>query len=241
MSGQGSTYIFGNPDLKPETSTNYELGFNLQPTDQINFTATGFYNQIEDAIISNDLSGQAICPVADCSQDINAQEAKVYGVETSLQYNVLPEWDIKASYTYTKSEVTDGENEGLYYNNNPRDAFNLTSTWHVNPDLDLWLQHEYKSSRTRFTSTPTSGDNLEIYKMYGNQFAGYNLFNFGASYTMNDQVRVNMAVNNLLDKDFTENTTLNDVTGYKYLSTGRSTTGTYLPGRNYWLSISYDF
>ncbi|RKG31786.1 TonB-dependent receptor domain-containing protein [Acinetobacter tianfuensis] len=241
MSGQGSTYIFGNPNLKPETSTNYELGFNLQPNDKINFTATGFYNQIEDAIISNDLSGQAICPVANCSQDINAQEAKVYGVETALQYSILPEWDIKAGYTYTKSEVTDGENEGLYYNNNPRDAFNLTSTWHVNPDLDLWLQHEYKSSRTRFTSTPTSSDNLEIYKMYGNKFAGYNLFNFGASYTMNDQVRLNMAVNNLLDKDFTENQTVNNVTGYKYLSTGRSTSGTYLPGRNYWLSISYDF
>src|SRR5690606_27957537 len=123
MSGQGKTYVFGNPNLKPETSTNYELGFNLQPTDKINFTTTAFYNQIEDAIISKDISDQAICPVEECSQDINAQEAKVYGAEASLQYAILPEWDIKASYTYTKSEVTDGGNEGLYYNNNPRDAF----------------------------------------------------------------------------------------------------------------------
>ncbi len=241
MSGQGKTYVFGNPNLKPETSTNYELGFNLQPTDKINFTTTAFYNQIEDAIISKDISDQAICPVEECSQDINAQEAKVYGAEASLQYAILPEWDIKASYTYTKSEVTDGGNEGLYYNNNPRDAFNLTSTWHINPDLDIWLQHEYKSSRTRFTSLPTSGDNLEVYKMYGNKFAGYNLFNLGTSYSVNEQVRVNMAVNNLLDKDFTEHQTVNGVTGYKYLSTGRSTSGTYLPGRNYWLSVSYDF
>lgn len=241
MSGQGKTYAFGNPNLKPETSTNYELGFNLQPTDKINFTTTAFYNQIEDAIISKDISDQAICPVEECSQDINAQEAKVYGAEASLQYAILPEWDIKASYTYTKSEVTDGGNEGLYYNNNPRDAFNLTSTWHINPDLDIWLQHEYKSSRTRFTSLPTSGDNLEVYKMYGNKFAGYNLFNLGTSYSVNEQVRVNMAVNNLLDKDFTEHQTVNGVTGYKYLSTGRSTSGTYLPGRNYWLSVSYDF
>ena len=114
MSGQGKTYVFGNPNLKPETSTNYELGFNLQPTDKINFTTTAFYNQIEDAIISKDISDQAICPVEECSQDINAQEAKVYGAEASLQYAILPEWDIKASYTYTKSEVTDGGNEGLY-------------------------------------------------------------------------------------------------------------------------------
>ena len=77
--------------------------------------------------------------------------------------------------------------------------------------------------------------------MYGNKFAGYNLFNLGTSYSVNEQVRVNMAVNNLLDKDFTEHQTVNGVTGYKYLSTGRSTSGTYLPGRNYWLSVSYDF
>ena len=50
-----------------------------------------------------------------------------------------------------------------------------------------------------------------------------------------------MAVNNLLDKDFTENTVFGDITGYKYLSLGSSMAGTYIPGRNYWLSISYDF
>lgn len=241
MSGQGQTYVFGNPNLKPEKSTNYELGFNVQPTDQLNFSATAFYNQIEDAIVTDDISNQAICPVTECSQDINANEAKVYGAEASLQYAILPEWDVKASYTYTKSEITDGADEGLYYNNNPRDAFNLTSTWHINPAMDVWLQHEYKSSRTRFTSIPTSGDNLEVYNLYGNRFAGYNLFNLGSSYAVNDQLRFNMAINNLLDKDFTENATSNGVVGYKYLSTGRSTSGTYLAGRNYWLSVSYDF
>jgi outer membrane receptor for ferrienterochelin and colicins len=241
MAGQGTTYVFGNKNLEPETSTNYELGFNLQPNDQINFTATGFYNQIKDALLSEDISDSAICPVTNCSTQINANKARVYGVETSLQYSIIPEWDIKAAYTYTKSKITDGENEGLHYNNTPRNAFNLTSTWHITPSLDLWLQHEYKSDRTRFTNIPRSGDNAKIYKMYGNKLAGYNLFNLGTSYSVTDQLRVNMAVNNLLDKDFTEHQTDGDVTGYKYLAIGRSTEGTYIPGRNYWLSVSYDF
>jgi outer membrane receptor for ferrienterochelin and colicins len=241
MSGQGQTYVFGNPDLKPETSTNYELGFNLQPNDQINFTATGFYNKIKDAQVTEDISNWTNCPVTDCSRTINSNRAKVYGVETALQYAILPEWDIKATYTYTKSKITDGENEGRYYNNNPRNAFNLTSTWHINPAIDIWLQQEYKSSRNRFTSTPTSGDNLKIYNMYGNEFSGYNLFNLGSSWSVNDKLRINMAINNLLDKDFTDHKTDGNVTGYKYLSSGRSTTGTYIAGRNYWLSVSYDF
>ncbi len=38
---------------------------------------------------------------------------KYYGAETSLQYSIIPEWDIKAAYTYTKSEITDGKDEGI--------------------------------------------------------------------------------------------------------------------------------
>ena len=241
MSGQGSTYVFGNSALKPETSTNYELGFNLQPNDQLNFTATGFYSQIEDAIVSQDISNLAICPVDDCSRSVNANEAKIYGAEASLQYSIIPEWNVKAAYTYTKSEITDGKDEGLNYNNNPRNAFNLTSTWHINLNVDIWLQHEYKSDRTRFSSKPTGGNNLTIYNMYGDKLAGYNLFNLGASYSPTDKIRFNMAVNNLLDKDFTEHKTNGNVTGYKYLSLGSSMQGTYISGRNYWLSVSYDF
>ena len=252
MSGQGSTYVFGNSALKPETSTNYELGFNLQPNDQLNFTATGFYSQIEDAIVSQDISNLATCAVKSCSRSVNANKAKIYGAETSLQYSIIPEWDIKAAYTYTKSEITDGEDEGLYYNNNPRNAFNLTSTWHINPNVDVWLQHEYKSARLRFKHLPTTPQtsDFEEYKIMGDKFGGYNVFNLGASYTVTDNLRFNMAVNNLLDKDFTKdnqsytydnNGKTQTATAYKYLDIGSSVSGTYLAGRNYWLSVSYDF
>ncbi|OTG85584.1 ferric siderophore receptor protein [Acinetobacter sp. ANC 4558] len=263
---QGLQPTLGNSDLKPETSTNYELGFNLQPTDQINFTATAFYNQIKDAIVSRNglCSSSPNCLAAfpnsttttTYSQSFNADKAKVQGVETSLQYTIIPEWDIKAAYTYMKTEITKGVNKGGFYNNVPRNAFNLTSTWHINSALDIWLQHEYKSSRARFLSKPTAptsglgSSDYEEYKLFGDKLAGYNLFNLGASYSVTDNLRFNMAINNLLDKDFTEgnqtynfldNGTVQQATGYKYLDVGASVTGTYLPGRNYWLSVSYDF
>nr|WP_264757554.1 TonB-dependent receptor [Acinetobacter sp. ANC 4173] len=41
-------------------------------------------------------------------------------------------------------------------------------------------------------------------KQTNNQFSGYHLFNLGSSYQFNDRVRINAAVNNLLDKNFTE-------------------------------------
>lgn len=191
------------------------------------------------------------------NQKFNAAKAKVNGLETSLQYEIIPEWEIKAAYTYTKSEITQGKNKGGYYNNLPRNAFNLTSTWHINNDLDLWLQHEYKSSRARFSNKPVAptsrlgSSDYEEYKIFGDKLAGYNLFNLGASYSMTDHLRFNIAVNNLLDKNFTkDNQTyqyldasgrVHEATAYKYIDIGTKTIGTYLPGRNYWLSVSYDF
>ncbi|MDY6487604.1 MAG: TonB-dependent receptor domain-containing protein [Acinetobacter faecalis] len=259
MGRQGRSLTFGNPNLKPETSTNYELGFNLEPNDKLNFNVTGFYNQIKDAIVSTNLPISSECATATtCSTSINASEAKVYGAEASVNYSVLPEWDIKAAYTYTKSKITDGESEGTYYNNQPRNAFNLTSTWHLSPAVDLWLQYEYKSERQRFLNTPNidgvsvgqGSSDQEEYRLFGDKFSGYNHFNLGASYIVSDQLRLNVAVNNLLDKDFTDgaqsydyvsNNASQTATGYKYLDVGSSTSGTYLAGRNYWLSVSYDF
>ena len=251
-SGQGATPSLGNPDLDPETSVNYEIGFNYQPTDTLNLTTTAFFNQIKDKIISKNFS----CQTNDCSnfsnkvtsfsKSFNADEAEVYGLETSLQYQIIPEWDIKASYTFTESEITKGEDKGYALESTAKHLLNLTSTWHVNDAFDIWLQHEYQSGRPRYTVKPTDAGSQSIETQTNNEFSGYNLFNLGTSYQLNDRIRINAAVNNLLDKDFTENMDYIDINGdtqqaYKYLSIGRSSEGTYLAGRNYWLSVSYDF
>ena len=267
-SGQGETPTLGNSALKPETSINYELGFNFQPNDQLNLTATAFFNQIEDKIMSSrfkcpesTLCSGLASSVKEYTQSANADEAETKGLEISLNYSVLPEWDIKTAYTLMETEVTKGKNKGAYFSNVPKHALNTTSTWHINPALDIWLQHEYRSNKDRFQTqpeSPTSGLGSSDYQeslIFGDKFAGYNIFNLGASYTINDQLRVNMAVNNLLDKDFTKdnqtyeydstdkngNPITSNATAYKYLDIGSGMSGTYLAGRNYWLSVSYDF
>ncbi len=72
------------------------------------------------------------------------------------------------------------------------------------------------------------------------------MFNLGASYSVNDQLRFNGSVNNLLDKDFSSNGSYIDANGnpasyYDYMQISSGMSGTYLAGRNYWLSVSYDF
>ncbi|WP_089604281.1 TonB-dependent receptor domain-containing protein [Acinetobacter piscicola] len=261
VSGQGTNFLIGSPNLKPEESLNYELGFNFNRGD-LDLTTTAFFTKIDNLITDGpdlyNCSSTANPNRPNCvsygshitqdtfSQSINANEAETKGVELSLKYNIIPEWDIKAAYTYMETEITKGENKGSYLNNVPKNAFNMTSTWHINDQFDLWLQHEYKSERKRYSTEQTAGDAAIIYAATGNKLKGYNLFNLGASYLINDNLRINGAVNNLLDKDFTDNGTYIDANGnpasyYDYMTIGSSTSGTYISGRNLWLSLSYDF
>lgn len=99
--------------------------------------------------------------------------------------------------------MTKSENKGDALGSTAKHLFNLTSTWPINDVFDLWLQHEYQSGRPRYLESQT-GDALNIQKQTNNQFSGYHLFNLWSSYQLNDRMRMNAAVNNLLDKNFTE-------------------------------------
>lgn len=261
VSAQGASFGIGSPNLKPEESTNYELGFNYN-NGNLDLSTTTFFTKIKNRItegsaLQNCFSAsnpnQPGCvsygshiTQDSFSQSINADEAETKGVELSVKYSIIPEWDIKAAYTYMETEITKGKNKGSYLSNVPKNAFNMTSTWHINDAFDLWLQHEYKSERKRYDIAQTTGDDALIYNATNNKLKAYNLFNLGASYSVNNQLRFNGAVNNLLDKDFTSNGSYIDTNGnpasyYDYMVIGSGMSGTYLAGRNYWLSISYDF
>ncbi|RPE29717.1 outer membrane receptor for ferrienterochelin and colicins [Acinetobacter sp. BIGb0102] len=261
VGNQGGTFNVGSPNLKPEESTNYELGFNYN-NGNLDLTTTAFFNKIKNLItegpellncFSATNPNQLGCVSYGShitqdtfSQKINADEAETKGVELSLKYSIIPEWDIKAAYTYMESEITKGKNKGSYLSNVPKNAFNMTSTFHINDAFDVWLQHEYKSDRKRYNTEQTAGDAAIIYNATNNKLKGYNLFNLGASYSVNDQLRFNGSVNNLLDKDFSSNGSYIDANGnpasyYDYMQISSGMSGTYLAGRNYWLSVSYDF
>ncbi|CAG67942.1 MULTISPECIES: TonB-dependent receptor domain-containing protein [Acinetobacter] len=264
--GQGSGLTIGTPGLKPEESKNYELGVNFDNGENFEVSVTGYLNKIKNLISSDgyvysctfiDSPNRSGCiTVAGASiyqdtfsQSMNANSAETKGVEVALKYKIIPEWDIKTAYTWADTEVTSGTNDGFAYTMLPKHAINTTSTWHINDAIDVYLQHEYKSSRKRFASVPTgtnatARNNLEIYNMTDNKFKAYNLFNLGTSYRYSDHMRINFAVNNLLDKDFTKiigKTATSQTTVYEYIAMGSTNDGTYISGRNYWLSLSYDF
>jgi outer membrane receptor for ferrienterochelin and colicins len=49
---KGVIPYFGNPNLKPETSKNFEFGTSFTNNKNFDYNITAFYSQIEDKIVS---------------------------------------------------------------------------------------------------------------------------------------------------------------------------------------------
>lgn len=249
VTGQGETLTIGNPDLKPEKSTNYELGANYDNQRGFTTSATLFYNEFDDKIVTAEdvsISGRPGVPDGLYNQQINADEARTQGIEFSARLELTPSWYLTGGYTYTDTEITSGESEGLQLTNAPEHKLTAGLTWQINDRWSTSLDGEYYSSRERFSGgLPTSGQNLALYEQVGNKLDGYELFHLRSSYQLAENVRITGAIHNLLDKDFGKADSYewqgDTYQAYRFTQTGRSTEGVALDGRSFWLSASYDF
>jgi TonB-linked SusC/RagA family outer membrane protein len=104
-----------NPDLEPETSTEFEVGIeSTWLNSRINLQASYYFRVTEDLIVNRDLDAAT----GFTSTQTNIGEIETKGVELDLNVDVFKpvnpsgfNWNINANWTINESEVTDlGEN-----------------------------------------------------------------------------------------------------------------------------------
>jgi vitamin B12 transporter len=109
--------FFSNPNLKPETSQGYDIGFE-QPfaRNRLRFGATWFDNDIKNLIDDN----------ADFTSFANVGRATTYGVESFISAAVTSRLSLRADYTYTiaRDDIAD---QALL--RRPKDKASLAATW----------------------------------------------------------------------------------------------------------------
>lgn len=203
--GQGTSPMFGNPDLKAETSVSSELAVYWTHDKGHNFNATIFKNDFDDKIasqpcgtgtnISCSVNGEyADLGYANTSKTINIDKVTIQGAELAGRFQLLDAVALRANYTYTDSEQKSGANQGRPLGNSAKHMANVTVNWEATEALNLFLTSEYRTRRYR--SWDTQNDKALYYK-------GYNVFHLGAAYQVNEAVSFNLRINNLFDKDFT--------------------------------------
>lgn len=221
IAARGAAWDMGNKDLKPEKSTNYEIGVNWNPAQDVNASVTVYRTDFKDKI-----STQTICTSpttapacvyngevrARINQYVNVSSAKINGLEAaySMPLNIgLGRAKLNTSYTFTDSEVSTGPDAGKPLNNLPKHMLNLGVDWNVTGQWKLWTKARYKSK------TIDGGTA---------QLPAYTLMDFGATYQATQSVQLFAGLYNLLDKTV-------DVADY----------GKTLDGRRLYLGMTANF
>ncbi|MCE3039683.1 TonB-dependent receptor domain-containing protein [Helicobacter anatolicus] len=257
LTGQGTTPTYGNPDLKPESSINYETSLSYE-NKFIDTGITGFFIQFRDKIqttsvangVQIPVSGGGACSAAsgNCSYSINADSAISYGVESYFGIKPLGvgygNIDFNLSYTYNHTEQTSGVARGLPLTGIPEHTFNGAINYGMPFGLAFYLRGELRANQLRTYIGGRSGSsasnqndldqflakNPNISKYYKPYF----LLHLGGSYALNKTLRLNFGIYNLLNWDFVDYVQASDGNYYNNYNYIRE-------GRRYYLSLSMDF
>lgn len=215
--GQGVLPLVGSPNLKPETSTNYELAAYYEG-ERFGFNITGFFNRFDDKIASGGSfpncevapAGSGYCVdvgpgwaelgYSTFSQSVNIDEAETRGVELAAHVDLLDNLELRGNYTYTKSEQTSGAARGTPIAGNPaRHMANASLDWQLSDALSLSLIGEGRYDRYRDTVLTTVNGSTTSNVRY---YEDYTVFHLGGSWKATELLTINARVNNLFDKDF---------------------------------------
>lgn len=114
LSNGGGYMVFGNPDLEPQRTVQYEIGLQQQLTENIGIDVTMFYKDIRDWVGTSPLIDTPI-PSVKYSQFENRDYSNVRGVTVKIEKRTSHNFSAGIDYSFQIAE-------GSYAN--PRDAFN---------------------------------------------------------------------------------------------------------------------
>lgn len=179
----------GGAYLDPLEGVNYELGLKSEFWDKRLTTAFSVFEVHQDNLAVAD--GSNLAP--DGNQAYRAESGtKTRGFEMEVAGEILPDWQVSASYTYAVSKDSDGDRLKTEV---PRDTLKVFTTYRLQsvPQLKVgggvrWQGNEYYKR---------SGPNDETFTQ-----DPYSVVDLMAQYAFTPQTSVSLNLNNVFDKTY---------------------------------------
>lgn len=192
----GGATVYGNPDLKAETSNSFELGYRFN-SDTVNTDLSAFYSIADNYISSKPISS------ADTTLRTyyNVEKAKTFGLEGEISYNFKNGITPYATLTFMrrKYEYNDGVIDSTYNSNTPK--LTVRSGLRYTHDFGLLTLNldGYARMQTNRKETTNSSDTAVT-----NTYAGFTTANIESSVSFGDnrQYSVGLAWLNINDKEY---------------------------------------
>jgi vitamin B12 transporter len=174
-----------NPNLQPETSKGYDVGFE-QPLfgDRVNFGVTYFRNDVTN-LINNVFDATTFK-----FSNVNVGEATMHGTESFVSYVVNDQLKLRGDYT---TLVTRDESTGLGLRNRPGNKESLTAIWTPDEKFTLSTTLLYVGRAVEFNRDGT------VPRVDSDAYA---LVNLAAEYKLDQRVTVFGRVDNLLNRHY---------------------------------------
>lgn len=196
--GRGVT-TYGNPDLKPETSQNFELGWRYANNGWM-LDAAAFYTEADDYITSTSCDPLSLCPNAATINEyinINADSAKSFGLEFQLEYSLEPLMLTPyMSGSWMRREITQGS-FSTYHSDTPLFTGKAGIRYdHFLSNSEAWID-AFVRAATESTSQESASSKISTLTGYGTAH-----ISLGGAFGHNSQYQWHVHLNNLLDKSY---------------------------------------
>lgn len=188
-------YNIGNPDLKPQKVTNYEIGYKATLNGKSDVALSVFHAEYTDLLYKNNIG---MVDGMNASRYENAGKAEANGYELELNHRFNQNMSAFLNYTYQNSRikecVKDSEKNKLV-TAVPKHIFRSGITyndtkWHST------LLGEYVSKRFG------SADNSDVVNEVHGSYDPYFIMNLNIGYHFNKNCDLTFAVNNIFDRGY---------------------------------------
>jgi len=195
-----ATEFFGNPDLRPERSEGWEIGFQ-QPllAGRATLSATYFDEQLEDEI-----DGFVFDPVSSLFTAANREgRSKRQGVELSFAATLRDNLELTSSYTYLDSTERDSLGNEVQEVRRPKNMLAVNLNYAPRQRATLNLNVSYTGTQRDIIFPPFPQPSARV------SLDSYVLVNLSLAYRFSPNLELIGRVENLLDEAY------EDVVGFR--------------------------
>lgn len=187
------TNFIGNPDLQPEESESWELGFDQQFLNGgVELALTWF-----SAELDNEINGFVfdLASGGFTAENVDGNSHR-QGIELELSAAISEQLNLHAAYSYTDATQEDSSGRDIDEIRRPRHIGSLTLAWQVLEKLQLNLNAEYNGAQ--------KDQDFSVFPARDVVLDDYTLLNLNATFQASRQLDVYARLENVLDEDYEE-------------------------------------